>query len=166
MDIAQDIKEAISRQLPAEIGKVLAQRLEEVNDLERRNIALDKMAKEQAETLTRYRKMDRNEEAIEKLSAISKAKADDLDKRERALEIREAVSKAVAEAEQRAAAGYREVVLAVFANSRFKYERTTAEQIPLVVPAGNGGGGYIQNGTKSESLRIEGEGAPPAGAIP
>lgn len=110
-----DIQDAINKNLPTQVGEALKKRLEEADKNDR--LIVEYKAEE-----TRLRAEVSRLKNLDDIAKTFATRESALVKAERVLEIAQAVSKVRDEVTGNRLADLKEVVLAVFANSKFKYK--------------------------------------------
>lgn len=116
MNIEDDIKEAINKNLPSQVGDVLKRKLEEGDRL----IEINKTLKQNTNVITKeYDKL----KAKETLLNNAKIKLGDAIAKEKEVELREELIKLKEEHCEIRVADCKDIVSKVFANNRFKYQQ-------------------------------------------
>lgn len=131
-----EITELISKNLPAHVGEVLRRRLESCTALEALIGKKDKAIAELEALVDDYKKKVREDESIRSDRATLDKRILEHDKKERQLAIDRAVLDALAAVNAQRMRDNKDIVLAVFANARYKYEQF--EDKALLVPTENG----------------------------
>jgi regulator of replication initiation timing len=163
MPIESDIQDAITRNLPAAVGSVLRVRLDQADAMERKIEQQDKALADTKEHLRIAL------EANVRLQAQAD-KAKEILQREKDLlraEQRSEVQSAVLSAEQKLVHSFldrqKEIVLAVFANNRFKYQESRTDGHAFMPDATPSNQFPCPMTTSVPSVRtVEGEGDVPA----
>ena len=136
--ITDIINEAIRKQLPAEVGTALAARLKEADETDQQVVFLLAKLKERDEEVGKLHRFWSIEGTLNE-------RASELTKREHTLakaETKQALDMAVLDATKKLqnemVENNQKVVMAVFGNSRFKYQVSEQGSTPVAVQCGNG----------------------------
>ena len=144
---------AVRQHLPEKVGKLLRERLDQLEALEaqiatqaKRIGLLDIKAKAAENIARREEDVARREEDVAAVEAELAERQQDV-----------AIKEAVCETREKTYGDMKEITLAVFANSKFKYDYAESGMAPVRDTAG-----YISQESTSRGGTVEGEGAPPA----
>jgi hypothetical protein len=152
MAIEGDISRAIDANLNAEVGNRLKVRLQQAEELERRNTLVEKELKDfKAELQTMKALMSTEEQLDEKIRKFAEVR----DSAKEATIAKAIVDLKIEFSNQRVA-DMKELVKDVFANSRFKYMTQESGMTPVPNP-----GGYPTSASHSKTTTVEGTGQAP-----
>lgn len=155
-----EITELINKNLPAHVGEVLRKRLERCDALEREVAAKAHLIEVKDKEIAAFQRLVRSEENITRDHEVLQKRIAEQNKKEQQFAIDRAVLDAMKEANSQRIADHKEIVLAVFANAKYKYQQFESDTKTIVLPQ-SGGGSWDKTVTDHRSKRVETEGAGP-----
>lgn len=153
-----EITELINKNLPAHVGEVLRKRLERCDELEKEVRAKTVLIEQKDKVIREHEIREHTVQQIAKDRAALDQRIIEHDKKERQFAIDRAVLDALKEANAQRLHDHKEIVLAVFANAKYKYEQV--ENKTILIPS-QGGGAWDKNVTESKRVTTEGAGPTP-----
>jgi len=160
--ITDIINEAIRKQLPTEVGTALAARLKEADEADKRVVFLVATLKEKDDELGKLHRFWNIEGALNERASELANREKTFAKAETKLALDIAVLDATKKLQNEMVENNQKVVMAVFGNSRFKYQVSEQGNTPVAVHSGNGFSS-VNSAHHSNQTTIEGEGDMPAG---
>jgi len=151
------IDKAVREHLPEKVGKLLRERLDQLDALEKKCKDQAKQLEGLDERIALANKIIHREEAVKRREDNIDAVEADLAEKQWAVAIKEAVC----EERKKAYGDMKEITLAVFANSRFKYAYSEDGSVPV-----RGSNGYLSQEGTSRNGTVEGEGRAPGSPCP
>ena len=145
----QDIQDAINKNLPTQVGEALKKRLEQADQMERTLVTKSETINSLEATVKRLKDYEETSKNFAQRELV-------VAKAEREIEVSKAVMKETQCMTSRMLDMNKEIVLAVFANSKYKY--TEKETKNFVTPSGSPP--YPQVTTVTDVNTIETEGTP------